>query len=189
MFGLRNRAFASEKAKSGNLALPVPAAMRHYVADQVATGSAGVRRIVLPRTTTPSSRLHRFLAQTDHRQLPLPGHGLNRNLPLQCRTLIPANLLVDQLEGTTAAGVTGGRPGIVLLASSAHVLGDAGVERAVATTNYVNKPPTDGWLGARRAVFFRNQVSHYSIQKWQRFIEHAFEATVEHGGSTRRDDR
>ena len=70
----------------------------------------------------------------------LPGHRLDRRFSFQCRTLAGTNLLVNQNDPATAAGVSGGGPGIVLLAQAFHVLGDAGVERAVAAAQQVDEP-------------------------------------------------
>ena len=70
----------------------------------------------------------------DHRHLLPPRQGLDRRLSPQCQTSACVGLPVDHCDRQTAAGISGGGPGIVLPAAAAHVLGDAGVERTIGAT-------------------------------------------------------
>ena len=66
------------------------------------------------------------------------------------------NFLVDQFDGATAASVPGGRSSVVLLAAAFHVLGDAGVKRAIGAPHDVHEPSVDGLPRPRVAGLARS---------------------------------
>jgi hypothetical protein len=66
------------------------------------------------------------------------------------------NFLVDQFDGATVTGVSGCGPGIVLLASAFHVLGDPGVKRAIGAPHDIHEPFVTGRSGLPFAVCSRH---------------------------------
>ncbi len=92
------------------------------------------------------------LSQANYRHLLPPSHSFDPCLALKCRTVVRMSFLVDDCDRATAAGVSGSSAGVVLQAATAHVLGDARVERAIGTTHDINEPCLGGRFGFRLAV-------------------------------------
>lgn len=77
------------------------------------------------------------LITPDQPQLLLPRQLLHRQLPLQGIRAGAAFFPVDHREGTTAAGVFGPFSALVDGQAAVYVIGDAGVESAVAAAEDV----------------------------------------------------
>ena len=75
-------------------------------------------------------------------QLLPPVHGLDRCLTLQRQASATLDLFVSYDDRQAAPSVTRGGPGVVLLAASGYVLGDAGVERVVALNGWIEFEPS-----------------------------------------------
>ena len=122
-------------------------------------GGTDVRDVFQVSDLSPSFGL--FFPLLNHCQLSSPGHRLDRCFLLQCRTLVGTNFLVGQFDRATAAGISGGRASIVLLATAFYVLGDPGVERAISTSHDIHEPFVAGRSGLRLAVLFAIQLKYW----------------------------
>jgi hypothetical protein len=114
VFGLRNRAFSSEKAKGRNLALPVPSAMRHNLAGPIASGSQGVG-VTIARIEAQVSHNERIMAlpalkvahflPTNQSQGAVGGYSQFGLVMKEARFFSPTKLLIEGL----GRGIINGR--------------------------------------------------------------------------------
>src|SRR5216684_518852 len=78
--------------------------------------------------------------QPDQRQLLPPGHGLDRRFTFQRKAFAALDLLINHYDWQPTTSVPRCGPGVVLLAAAAHILRNAGVERAIGAPEHVDEP-------------------------------------------------